>query len=365
MKKRKNEFVVVDYDEENRKIVLEEDKRRLYPFALFFFKYGHILSVILVSLSVITFVVGGAMTISSLDSASDPERNYTGLIMEFDGSDDGFNSGSNMSPITNDRAEEIFDDLINGDKTPEYNKDEQIIMVGEDKIIIFDDGSAAIIPGNENEKVIYVPDADDIKYDDTTTTIDGPYEEENSRKTTPDGSTIYDFDDKIIVEKDDDYYLIDKDKVKYDPDGNVVITDDPTGDDSIIYKDFTITNNTEQETLTYRIVLEETSDYNSYGVDRLLPQYIAYKLNVDGANTNTLYLNNNVWGLGSVLEGGLAIENNTYILYEGSLKQGETSNFKLGMWIDYTTIPNEMQNKYMIGTIKVFSWIESNTEEAN
>lgn len=354
MKKKRNEFEVVSF--ENDEIILEEDKTKLSPFALFFFRHGRLITSLFASIAILTFIGAITLTLSNLPQVTPPVITEPGVIMEFDGSDNNIEASS--SALTKEYAENLFESIVNND-TPDTktNKVVDIIEVGNDKILIFDDGSAVIVYEDEDKLPIYIADKDNIKVEDNEIIIEGEIVETIDNQTLPDGTNIYEFENgKVLVEKDDEYYLIDKDDIVYDEDGNI-IEEDPNKDD-LNTTDFSITNNTESETLKYRVVIEETDDYNTYNRERLLPQYIYYKLSVNKDIKPSYLLNNNIWQIGDTLDENTKIEKNTYILYEGEVKQMDTDYFKLGLWVDYETIGNDMQDKSFIGTIKVYAWME-------
>ena len=354
MKKKRNEFEVVSFEDDE--IVLEEDKRKLKPFALFFFRHGRLITSLFAAISILTFIGAVTLTLSNLPQITPPVITEPGIIMEFDGSDNDIEAPS--TPLTKEYAENLFESIVNGDEPDtKTNKVVDIIDVNGDKIIIFDNGSAVIIYEDKDKLPIYIEDKDNVKVEDNEIIIDGDIVETSDKQTLPDGTNIYEFENgKILVEKDDEYYLIDKDDIVYDEDGNI-IEQEPDKDDMNTI-DFTVTNNTESEILKYRVVIEETNNYNKYDRERLLPEYVYYKLSVNNDIKPSYLLNNNMWKIESTLQDNKKIENNTYILYEGEVKQLDTDYFKLGLWVDYEKIGNDMQDKSFIGTIKVYAWME-------
>ena len=165
----------------------------------------------------------------------------------------------------------------------------------------------------------------------------------------PDGTTIYEFsNDKVLIEKDNEYQLIDKEDLEYNDDGNLK---DYTQESEIIIKDFNIKNNS-NEKIKYRIAIEETEEYEKYNRQKLLPQFIYQKVSINGNDQEAKLLSSNVWPTGTKLEDNTTIKSNTFIIYEGEIE----AQTKVGFWIDYETITNDMQDKWFIGTIKLYSW---------
>ena len=558
MKKKDNSELEVIYLGEDE-IIIEEDNRKKYPFMIFFFKYGRLLTMLFATISILTFIGGIALSLSSIPKITPPsETTPTKTVMEFDGTDNKIDFGD-KTPIKKDYAEKLFDN--NGSKkNNSYMKVSNIITVGNDKVIYFDNGAAVIIYGDRNKLPIYVPNSNNVdidkktntikvtgdtvktakktilpdgmivydfendklmtefnddyklynknngnpintidvgkdkivyfdngaavviydgnkmpdyveemgnvKTDNNTITINGKKETATDKKTLPDGTTVYDFpnnkslhenkdkdkyklydtdkiiydkdgnvkepdtkndslnngspnkeeevgkdkvlyfdngsaviiyadknklpdyipnkndvktdnipvvidgdkvptiekkvlpdgtiiydfdNDKALIEKDGEYRLVDKNDIEYDSDGN--LKDD--SDNDLSFKEFTIKNNG-NEKITYRLVIEETDNYAGKAI--LDPQYIYQKVSINGDKKESQLLNKNPWSIGSNLEENQKIDKTTYILYEGEIDANKTQKVKLALWTDYDTIPNTMQDKWFIGTIKLYSW---------
>ncbi len=133
--------------------------------------------------------------------------------------------------------------------------------------------------------------------------------------------------------------------------------EDKDDDDDEIDNDITITNPTNKD-LKYRLVIEETDNYSKYNVKRLPADLVKYQIDVDYNNSTPKYLNNNIWTIGDILEGGLKIEKDTYILYEGIINAKSSVDINLSLWLDYENMTNENQNSAFIGTIKAYAWID-------
>ncbi len=116
-------------------------------------------------------------------------------------------------------------------------------------------------------------------------------------------------------------------------------------------KDITLTNSNNSE-VDYVVVLEESNNYDKYGVGkRLANQYIHFNVFTNGEITNGI-LDNNVRNSDMFKKNST---NNVYLLHTGMLRARETLSLKLGMWIDYDTITNEYMNSALVGTIKVYA----------
>lgn len=112
-------------------------------------------------------------------------------------------------------------------------------------------------------------------------------------------------------------------------------------------------NNTNNETVHYIVVLEETSDYKKHNVNkRLANKFIHFNVYIDGNKKYNNVLNNNLRGT-SKLE-GINLSNNTYLIHEGSLDSYGSTSIKMGFWIDYEDITNKYMNSAFIGTVKVY-----------
>ena len=210
----------------------------------------------------------------------------------------------------------------------------------------------------------------DIVYDEDGN-IDKINNNENKdvdKNTLPDGTVVTEFedDDKVMIEYPDGTVVItDKDNINYDEDGNIEDIDtglvedmeDKDDDDDEIDNDITITNPTNKD-LKYRLVIEETDNYSKYNVKRLPADFVKYQVDVDYNNSTPKYLNNNIWTMGDILEGGLKIEKDTYILYEGIIDAKSSVDINLSLWLDYENMTNENQNSAFIGTIKAYAWID-------
>jgi len=198
-------------------------------------------------------------------------------------------------------------------------------------------------------KTVYVHENSNIKYPDKNTTkIKGTYEN-LTNKITANGVTVTIFETVALVETKDYKAIVPKESVLYNADGTFKgIVSSPIIDDS---NQFTITNNT-KETIKYRVVIEK-SDRSNLNVE-----YIRYQLTANEEYIPPTKLNSYVWESDS-LASKLSAKGTNYILIESTIEAFSSANINLMLWTDYDTIPNEMQDKYFYGTIKVYGWTET------
>lgn len=190
---------------------------------------------------------------------------------------------------------------------------------------------------------------------------------DTTEKKLPDGTNLTEYEnDKVLVEyPDDSSVIVDKDNIKYDEDGNIdkidsglVVDMDDVDEENEIENNIKITNPTDKE-LKYRLVIEETEDYGKYNVKKLSSKFVKYQVDVEYVNNGIKYLDNNIWTIDDILEGGLKIERPTFILYEGIISPKSTVNVSLNMWLDYEKMTNNEQNSAFIGTIKAYAWMDN------
>ena len=148
----------------------------------------------------------------------------------------------------------------------------------------------------------------------------------------------------IIVEKSE--------HIKYDNNIFEIVSQDQEKVDIknlMDIKSITI-DNTNTETISYIVMLEETNNYQKHNINkRLANEYIRFSTYINGNTYKNNILNNNLRG-----KEGYTFNNNTYLLYEGKLDKLSSTNINIGMWIDYETITNEYMNSAFIGTMKVY-----------
>ena len=261
-----------------------------------------------------------------------------------------FNEDGNIKTITGEIS------------NPKNNK----VLPDETIVTEFENGVIEVVEPNGDR---YLIKDTDIVYDEDGN-IDKIINNENKevgKNTLPDGTIVTEFEDvdKVMIEYPDGTVIItDKDNIKYDEDGNIedidtglVVDMEDKEDDDEIDNDITITNPTNKD-LKYRLVIEETDDYSKYNVKRLPADFVKYQIDVNYNNITSKYLNNNIWTMGDILEGGLKIEKDTYILYEGVIDAKSSVDIDLSLWLDYENMTNENQNSAFIGTIKAYAWID-------
>ena len=210
-KKEKNTFEVIYFEDDQ--IIIEEDNRKKYPFMLFFFKYGRLITMLFASISILTFIGGVALSISMISRNTPPLDTDQVTTMEFNGMDNKINSSSS-EPVTKEYAENAFSSRGKISNNP-YMKVTNIIEVGNDKVIYFDNGAAVILYGDRNKLPIYVPNSNNVIIDKKTNTINvnGNTFSTIKKSVLPDGMIVYEFEnDKLMTEKDDDYRLYNKNK---------------------------------------------------------------------------------------------------------------------------------------------------------
>ena len=230
----------------------------------------------------------------------------------------------------------------------------------------FENGVVEICEPDGNR---YLVSKDDIIYDK-----DGNIEKiennpinDTNEKTLPDGTNLTEYEnDKMLIEfPDGSVIIVDKGNIKYDEDGNIeeidtglVVDMEDDAEENEVENNIKITNPTNKE-LKYRLVIEETEDYDKYSVKKLSSKFVKYQVDVEYVNSGIKYLDNKIWTIDDILEGGLKIERPTFILYEGLISPKSTVNVSLNMWLDYENMTNDEQNSAFIGTIKAYAWMEN------
>lgn len=203
---------------------------------------------------------------------------------------------------------------------------------------------------NYGGKVYYIPENSNIKYNNNgnITTIEDS-KETLSKETNLYGENVKTFEETAVITTKDYIAIVPSDKVVYDELGKVKSLDD--SDDEKNDNSFKITNNT-NEKLKYRVVLVENEERTD-----LEAEYIRYIIKTNAKTSPASKLNNNIWE-DDYLKKTLGVKGTTYILIDSSIEPYDTENISLMLWTDYDTIPNEMQDKYFYGTIKVYAWAE-------
>ena len=252
--------------------------------------------------------------------------------------------------------------VINGETS--NSKDKNILPDGT-IVTEFENGIIEVVEPNGDR---YLIKDTDIVYDKDGN-IDKIVNNENKdvdKNTLPDGTKVTEFEDgTVMIEYPDGTIIVtDKDNIIYNEDGNIedidtglIVDMEDNDEDDEIGNDITITNPTNKD-LKYRLVIEETDNYSKYNVKRLPADFVKYQVDIDYNDSIPKYLNNNIWTIGDILEGGLKIDKDTYILYEGVIEAKSSVDFSLSLWLDYENMTNENQNSAFIGTIKAYAWID-------
>lgn len=257
------------------------------------------------------------------------------------------------------------------------------------KVIYYNNGAAVVIYPNNNKR-LYVSDADSIIYNNGKN-ISNNFEASNliSVMLTEDGRKAYSFENgkTQVINKDNTSYIVDteslnlKDIVEDDngdgkddgqednkdeddntgeddegttdipinPGEGIYITeaeheyDDPLDVQSTV---FTIKNDSTNSKVL-RIVIEEIGDYFKYNTSRLEPQYVKFQSTVGDDYVPASHLTDNTWvdSFGTT----------NYIIYDGVLKPKTTVTVAISLYVDYSLLDNSHQNKGFLGTIKVYA----------
>ena len=203
----------------------------------------------------------------------------------------------------------------------------------------------------ENNKIYY---SNNIIKENNFLNVDNKTYKITSEKVVTENIKILYYENGYAeVIKDDLSIIVEKSEhIKYDNNiFEIVYQDKEKVDikDLIDIKSITI-DNTNTETISYIVVLEETNNYQKHNINkRLANEYIRFSTYINGNTYKNNILNNNLRG-----KEGYAFNNNTYLLYEGKLDKLSSTNINIGMWIDYETITNEYMNSAFIGTMKVY-----------
>lgn len=203
----------------------------------------------------------------------------------------------------------------------------------------------------ENNKIYY---SNNIIKENNLLNVDNKTYKITSEKVVTENIKILYYENGYAeVIKDDLSIIVEKSEhIKYDNNiFEIVYQDKEKVDikDLMDIKSITI-DNTNTETISYIIVLEETNNYQKHNINkRLANEYIRFSTYINGNTYKNNILNNNLRG-----KEGYTFNNNTYLLYEGKLDKLSSTNINIGMWIDYETITNEYMNSAFIGTMKVY-----------
>lgn len=216
----------------------------------------------------------------------------------------------------------------------------------DNNITYYTNGSAVI--NNYNGKKIYVSDNSMIKYrDNILYEVVGEYENLSDERNIG-NDKVSKFESVSVIEGSDYIAIVPSDNVIYDSDGSLKeILDNiiDTGNNS-----FKVVNNTNKK-IKYRLVIEKSNKTN------LDLQYVKYQISVGDNYFEPARLDLKKWNNDNIST-GLLVKGDNYILLERELESMDVDYIKVMFWIDYDNIPNEMQDKYFYGTLKLYSWEE-------
>ena len=277
---------------------------------------------------------------------------------------------------------EIFEIVTN-----KYGYSKKTINCGDGKkVTYFDNGAAIIIYPDGTKK--YVENSDEIIYDGNKNIISNPNTEKQiSTKKTTDGYKVVNFDNgkSEVIKNDGTSFIIDTSKLIFDTEGRITkkeeenidkakneptptptprptptpeIEEDPldgmyvseaehrfNDDNNIEYTNFLI-RNSKNKKKRFRIVIEETDNYNKFNAQRLEPEFVLYEANVGTEHVSKTPLTDETW----------QDENDkiNYVVYEGSIGAMKTLEVAIILYVDYEELDNSKQDKTFIGTIKTY-----------
>ena len=247
---------------------------------------------------------------------------------------------SNSIVVQNDKLIEIVDSIY------------VTISKKEGNATYFTNGGAIV--EKYNGKTIYVPENSDIKYRNNKISDVGNKVERLANEKTGSNSNVKEFEHTAVIKNPEYTAIVPKESVIYDDDGNVKPPDveEPQNNDDI--KEFTITNNSNED-LRYRVVIEE-SKKTTVNV-----QYLRYQLSTGSEYVEPNKLSNKLWANDYVSK-GLNVKGKNYILIDDTIDAGASEKISLMLWTDYDTIPNSEMDKYFYGTIRVYAWTEEDKD---
>ena len=262
---------------------------------------------------------------------------YTdGSAIIYDGSRTISVRKSNSIVIKDNKIYEIVDNIyVTVSKTAD-----------NENIIYYTNGGAVI--KNYNGKTIYVPENSNIKFKNgKVSSVNGEYEELTEERNINENKIIK-FQNTAIVENSEYIAIVPENNILYNSDGSLkeILDNEITSND----KPIKITNST-NEKIKYRLVIEKS---NRTTLDT---QYIKYQLSVGNTYVDPKRLDSQTWTTDAI-SNSLSVTGINYILIEKELEAHQTDEIKLMLWTDYETIPNEMQNTYFYGTLRIYAWQE-------
>lgn len=207
-------------------------------------------------------------------------------------------------------------------------------------VTYYTNGSAIV--KNYNGKTIYVSDSSLVKNNSFK-----EYEKLTESRNI-DGDKVLLFETIGIVENRVYKAIVHKDSIIFNSDGS--FKEIANNNDVDTRKPIMITNNT-NNVVKYRLVIDRS---NKTTLD---VRYIKYQLLVNGKYTGPFKLSDTYWNKDKVYN-SLGVKGNNYVLIERILEPQETDKINVMFWVDYDTVPNSMQNKIFLGTLRLYAWQE-------
>ena len=207
-------------------------------------------------------------------------------------------------------------------------------------VTYYTNGSAVI--NNYNGKMIYVTDSSLVK-NNAFKEYEVLTESRNLK-----GDKVLLFETVGIVENSVYKAIVHKDSIIFNTDGS--FKEITSGKEINTRKPITITNNT-NNTVKYRLVINRSSKTT------LDVRYIKYQLLVSGKYTGPFKLTDAYWNKDKV-SNSLGVKGTNFVLVERILEPEETDTINVMFWVDYDTVPNSMQDKMFLGTLKLYAWQE-------
>lgn len=207
-------------------------------------------------------------------------------------------------------------------------------------VTYYTNGSAVI--NNYNGKMIYVTDSSLVK-NNAFKEYEVLTESRNLK-----GDKVLLFETVGIVENSVYKAIVHKDSIIFDTDGS--FKEITSSKEINTRKPITITNNT-NNTVKYRLVINRSSKTT------LDVRYIKYQLLVSGKYTGPFKLTDAYWNKDKV-SNSLGVKGTNFVLVERILEPEETDTINVMFWVDYDTVPNSMQDKMFLGTLKLYAWQE-------
>lgn len=312
-------------------------------------------------------------------------ENGTAVITDKNGSNIFVKKSGDIN-IKNNNVYEII--------TNNYGYSKATFTTNDGRRVTYFDNGAAIITYPDGTKT-YVTDNNDILYGDNHSIISKPDEiKQLSKKKTTDGYDVINFDNgkSQIIKPDGSSIIVDTSKVMFDSEGNITdknkkdnnttstttttTTDDNGNDgdnndvkeepedpleglyvsdaeykyanDKLKNKQYTSFNikNDNFKSKKFRIVVEEISNYAKYEAERLEPKYVKFQATVEDTLVGPEMLTHKSWND----ENGRV----NYVIYDGTIGAKDDLDVTVSLYIDYAVLSNEQQDKYFMGTVKVY-----------